>query len=166
MGKQLYAEGTSPVTTGTTIGTVTPASVIEGPENMTKATDMGIPFYYVNKNRENQLYGTYAIISGKQGADLVPARSVKNARMESENHRKTVDVFLTLHYQMGKFHLEYNGSSLIVSPMDESAARLIEQNTSASSARELLALSVNSAINELEVIPENLDAVYLSMQQK
>lgn len=166
MGKQLYAEGTSLVTTGTTIGTVTPASVIEGPENMTKATDMGIPFYYVNKNRENQLYGTYAIISGNQGVDLVPAQSVKNARMESENHRKTVDVFLTLHYQMGKFHLEYNGSSLIVSPMDESAARLIEQNTSASSARELLALSVNSAINELEVIPENLDAVYLSMQQK
>ena len=95
---------------------------------MTKATDMGIPFYYVNKNRENQLYGTYAIISGKQGVDLVPSRSVKNARMESENHRKTVDVFLILHYQMGKFHLEYNGSSLIVSPMDESAARLIEQN--------------------------------------
>lgn len=166
MGKQLYAEGTSLVTTGTTIGTVTPASVIEGPENMTKATDMGITFYYVNKNRENQLYGTYAIISGNQGVDLVPARSVKNARMESENHRKTVDVFLTLHYQMGKFHLEYNGSSLIVSPMDESAARLIEQNTSASSARELLALSVNSAINELEVIPENLNAVYLSRQQK
>lgn len=53
---------------------------------------------------------------------------MKNARMESENHRKTVDVFLILHYQMGKFHLEYNGSSLIVSPMDESAARLIEQN--------------------------------------
>ena len=86
--------------------------------------------------------------------------------MESENHRKTVDVFLTLHYQMGKFHLEYNGSSLIVSPMDESAARLIEPHTSASSARELLALFVNSAMNELEVTPENLDAVYLNMQQK
>lgn len=77
-----------------------------------------------------------------------------------------MDVFLTMHYPMGKFHLEYNESSLIVSPMDESAARLIEQNTSASSVRELLALSVNSVINELEVIPENLDAVYLSMQQK
>ena len=77
-----------------------------------------------------------------------------------------MDVFLTLHYQMGKFHLEYNGSSLIVSPVDESAARWIEQNTRASSARELLALSVNSAINELEVTQENLDAVYLNMQQK
>ena len=66
---------------------------------MTKATDMGIPFYYVNKNRENQLYGIYAITSGNHGVDLVPSQSVKNARMESENHRKTVDVFLTLHYQ-------------------------------------------------------------------
>lgn len=145
---------------------MTPASVIEGPENMTKATDMGIPFYYVNKNRENQLCGIYAVTSGNHGVDLVPSQSVKNARMKSENHRKTVDVFLTLHYQMGKFHLEYNGSSLIVSPMDESAARLIEPNTSASSARELLALFVNSAINKLEVTPENLDAVYLNMQQK
>lgn len=112
------------------------------------------------------MYGIYAITSGNHGVDLVPVQSVKNARMESENHRKTVDVFLTLHYQMGKFHLEYNGSSLIVSPMDESAARWIEPNTSASSARELLALFVNSAINELEVTPENLDAVYLNMQQK
>lgn len=43
MGKQLYAEGTSPVTTGTTIGTVTPASVIEGPENMTKGHRHGNP---------------------------------------------------------------------------------------------------------------------------
>ena len=67
---------------------------------------------------------------------------------------------------MGKFHLEYNGSSLIVSPMDENAARWIKQNTSVSSARELFALSVNSAINELKVTSENLDAVYLNMQQK
>ena len=133
---------------------------------MTKATDMGIPFYYVNKNRENQLYGIYAITSGNHGVDLVSVQSVKNARMESENHRKTVDLFLTLHYQIGKFHLEYNGSILIVSPMDESAARWIEPNTSASSARELLALFVNSAIHKLEITPENLDAVYLNMQQK
>ena len=67
---------------------------------MTKATDMGIPFYYVNKNRENQLYGIYAITSGNHGVDLVPVQSV------------------------------------------------------------------NSAINELKVTSENLDAVYLNMQQK
>lgn len=117
-------------------------------------------------NRENQLYGTHAIISGNQGINLVPARSVKNVRTNRENQLKTADVFLTLHYRMGRFHLEYNGSSLIVSPMDESAVRLVEQNTSASSARELLALSVNSAMHEMDVIPENLDAVYLSRQQK
>lgn len=43
MGKQLYAEGTSPITTGTTIGTVTPASVIEGPDNAIKTADGGNP---------------------------------------------------------------------------------------------------------------------------
>ena len=166
MGKQLYAEGTSPVTTGTTIGTVTPASVIEGPENMTKATDMGIPFYYVNKNNENQLYGTYAILSGKQGINLVPAQPRNITGAGRENQLKTADVSLTMHYRMGRFHLEYNGSSLIVSPMDESAVRLVEQNTSASSARELLALSVNSAMHEMDVIPENLDAVYLNTQMQ
>lgn len=165
MGKQLYAEGTAPVAEGTTISTVTPAKIIENADKIT-AENRGIPFYRVTKDKENQLYGTYAILSGKQGINLVPAQPRNITGAGRENQLKTADVSLTMHYRMGRFHLEYNGSSLIVSPMDESAARLIEQNTSASSARELLALSVNSVINELEVIPENLDAVYLSMQQK
>lgn len=165
MGKQLYAEGTAPVAEGTTISTVTPAKIIENADKIT-AENRGIPFYRVTKDNENQLYGTYAILSGKQGINLVPAQPRNITGADSENQLRTADVSLTLHYRMGRFHLEYNGSSLIVSPMDESAVRLVEQNTSASSARELLALSVNSAMHEMDVIPENLDAVYLNTQMQ
>ncbi|MEN6411879.1 MAG: hypothetical protein ABFC84_03815 [Veillonellales bacterium] len=140
--------------------TVSAAAANSSPSAAQESQTNEIPVYRM-ENQERQTYGAYAVSSDGQQITLVPSslKSEPTANVKAECKTAYATVSLDSG-ATGVYNVGFNGTTLLVYPLDEGAKKLIQETDDVKN-KPIVAVSLLTAMHDMGLSLAQIKAVYI-----
>ncbi|MEN6565865.1 MAG: hypothetical protein ABFC57_06155, partial [Veillonellales bacterium] len=145
--------------TGDTM-TVSAATENSAPSAAQESQTNEIPVYRM-ENQEKQTYGSYAVSSDGQQITLVPSSLNSEPTANVKAECKTAYATVSLDSgATGVYNVGFNGTTLLVYPLDEGAKKLIQETDDVRN-KPIVAVSLLTAMHDMGLTLAQIKAVYI-----
>jgi len=134
-----------------------------GVDRVAGLTSAELPFFK-SQNQQVSNYGTYSVVERPSRVELTPtAKNLPEPQGRADQYRE-LDTKIAAADGEGNFRMVYDGSRLAVHPLDAQSQELLVKGD-AGHNEAVLAQALHASFNEMGLVLEDVDAVYLYMDK-